>query len=43
MLRYERRVLRGAPTKSGLMLGLGETREEVLGVMRDLRGATSIS
>ncbi len=25
------------PTKSGLMLGLGETREEVLGVMRDLR------
>jgi len=26
-------------TKSGLMLGLGETREEVEGVMRDLRGA----
>ncbi|MBK5965943.1 lipoyl synthase [Thiocystis minor] len=25
------------PTKSGLMLGLGETREEVLDVMRDLR------
>jgi lipoic acid synthetase len=25
------------PTKSGLMLGLGETSEEVLGVMRDLR------
>jgi len=25
------------PTKSGLMLGLGETDEEVLGVMRDLR------
>ncbi|NEV63163.1 lipoyl synthase [Thiorhodococcus minor] len=25
------------PTKSGLMLGLGETREEVLQVMRDLR------
>jgi len=26
------------PTKSGLMLGLGETDEEVLEVMRDLRG-----
>ncbi|KXS33538.1 MAG: Lipoyl synthase, partial [Candidatus Gallionella acididurans] len=25
------------PTKSGLMLGLGETDEEVLEVMRDLR------
>ena len=30
----------GAPlTKSGLMLGLGETHEEVLGVLRDLRAA----
>ena len=28
----------GIPTKSGLMLGLGETREEVLAVMADLRG-----
>jgi len=26
-------------TKSGLMLGLGETRDEVLAVMRDLRDA----
>ncbi|MCX7667788.1 MAG: lipoyl synthase, partial [Atribacterota bacterium] len=26
-------------TKSGLMVGLGETREEVLGVLRDLREA----
>ena len=26
------------PTKSGLMLGLGETSEEVVQVMRDLRG-----
>jgi len=25
------------PTKSGLMLGLGETNEEILEVMRDLR------
>lgn len=28
----------GATTKSGLMVGLGETIEEVHGVMRDLRG-----
>jgi lipoic acid synthetase len=27
------------PTKSGLMLGLGETRDEVLSVLRDLRAA----
>jgi len=27
------------PTKSGLMLGLGETEDEVVGVMRDLRAA----
>ncbi|MCM2326328.1 MAG: lipoyl synthase [Lysobacter sp.] len=27
----------GTPTKSGLMVGLGETNEEILGVMRDLR------
>ncbi len=25
------------PTKSGLMVGLGETNEEILDVMRDLR------
>ena len=25
------------PTKSGIMLGLGETREQVLGALRDLR------
>ena len=29
----------GSVTKSGLMVGLGETREEVMEVMRDLRGA----
>jgi lipoic acid synthetase len=29
----------GAPVKSGLMVGLGETRDEVLAVMRDLRAA----
>ncbi len=28
---------KGVPTKSGLMVGLGETNEEILEVMRDLR------
>ena len=39
-LRVLRYVKESAPrilTKSSLMLGMGETREEVLGVMRDLR------
>jgi lipoic acid synthetase len=27
----------GVPTKSGIMLGLGEERDEVVAVMRDLR------
>lgn len=41
-LELLRRVLEGAPgiyTKSGIMVGLGETHEEVLAVMRDLRAA----
>jgi len=29
----------GTPTKSGLMVGLGETDEEILAVMRDLRAS----
>jgi lipoic acid synthetase len=37
MLAYAKRMRPGIPAKSGLMLGLGETIEEVLGVMRDLR------
>ncbi len=37
MLRYAKQARRHVPTKSGLMLGLGETKEEVLEVMRDLR------
>jgi lipoic acid synthetase len=37
MLEYAKKVSPGTPTKSGLMLGLGETTEEVLGVMRNLR------
>jgi lipoic acid synthetase len=37
MLAYARQLRPFIPTKSGLMLGLGETRDELLGVMRDLR------
>ena len=37
MLAHARRLRPEIPTKSGLMLGLGETVEEVLQVMRDLR------
>lgn len=39
VLAYARQVSPGTPTKSGLMLGLGETPEEVLAVMRELRGS----
>ena len=37
ILAYAKRMRPEIPTKSGLMLGLGETPQEVLGVMRDLR------
>jgi lipoic acid synthetase len=37
VLQHARRVQPETPTKSGLMLGLGENAEEVLQVMRDLR------
>jgi len=37
MLAYAKEISPGTPTKSGLMLGLGETTAEVLDVMRDLR------
>lgn len=37
VLAHAKQVAPGCPTKSGLMLGLGETPEEVLDVMRDLR------
>jgi lipoic acid synthetase len=37
VLEHARRLHPATPTKSGLMLGLGETAEEVLQVMRDLR------
>ena len=37
MLRYAKSAAPGIPTKSGIMLGLGESDEEVRQVMRDLR------
>lgn len=37
LLKAYHQVLPGIPTKSGLMLGIGETQEEVLEVLRDLR------
>jgi lipoic acid synthetase len=37
MLACAKTISPEIPTKSGLMLGLGETLDEVLGVMRDLR------
>jgi lipoyl synthase len=37
LLRYAKQVRPHIPTKSGLMLGLGESEPEVLEVMRDLR------
>jgi lipoic acid synthetase len=37
MLAYAKQISPGTPTKSGLMLGLGETADETLAVMRDLR------
>ncbi len=39
MLGSAKELAPDVPAKSGLMLGLGEMREEVVGVMHDLRGA----
>lgn len=39
MLAYAKKLRPEVPTKSGVMLGLGETEEEVLTVMRDLRSS----
>jgi lipoyl synthase len=39
LLREFRERVPSVPTKSGLMVGLGETDEEILQVMRDLRAA----
>jgi lipoic acid synthetase len=37
LLRRFKQAVPGVPTKSGLMVGLGETDEEILQVMRDMR------
>jgi lipoic acid synthetase len=37
LLREFKRRVPHVPTKSGLMVGLGETDDEILGVMRDMR------
>ena len=37
LLAASRKLAPSTPTKSGLMLGLGETREEVIAAMHDLR------
>jgi lipoic acid synthetase len=37
LLRDFKQRVAGVPTKSGLMVGLGETDDEILAVMRDLR------
>jgi len=36
LLKAHNKILPNVPTKSGLMLGIGETQEEVLQVLRDL-------
>ncbi len=37
LLKRFKEAVPGVPTKSGLMVGLGETDEEILAVMRDMR------
>ncbi|MBL0161119.1 MAG: lipoyl synthase [Bryobacterales bacterium] len=37
MLAYAKSIAPGIPTKSGVMVGLGETNEEVVDTLRDLR------
>ena len=39
LLRQAKEMARDGLTKSGLMVGLGETHDEILGTMRDLRAA----
>lgn len=39
VLAMAKKLAPGMPTKSGLMLGLGETRDEVLSAMSDIRAA----
>jgi lipoic acid synthetase len=37
IFRYSKAVAPDIPTKTGMILGMGETIEEVIAVMRDLR------
>jgi lipoic acid synthetase len=37
IFRYAKRTAPDIPTKTGMILGMGETIEEVIAVMRDLR------
>jgi lipoic acid synthetase len=37
IFRAAKRIAPGTPTKTGIILGMGETNEEVVAVMRDLR------
>lgn len=37
IFRFSKSVAPGIPTKTGIILGMGETNEEVVAVMRDLR------
>jgi lipoic acid synthetase len=37
IFRYAKRIAPDIPTKTGMILGMGETMEEVVAVMRDLR------
>jgi len=37
LLKRFKEAVPGVPTKSGLMVGLGETDDEILAVMRDMR------
>ena len=37
IFRYAKRIAPDIPTKTGMILGMGETIEEVVAVMRDLR------
>jgi len=37
IFRYAKRIAPDIPTKTGIILGMGETIEEVIAVMRDLR------
>ena len=39
LLEHARRHRPSTPTKSGIMVGLGESRDEVLAALQDLRGA----